>query len=234
METKRSSRRGSFLARRPARPRPDRARRGAEAGQNERFVYHWELQEARGPARRHPDPGPGRGAAHLRAAAATATSSRELLITSKHSDEGEFWRYGAEIDRSAGRTLKAWSSYLWRGKSKSESADIDESGVIDIASGIFQIRRDPPTGPAAHADLVRWQDLPGRGRSDGRRGPLAARRPPASPRATTASRASTSRASGAGRATSTSGSPKDADRTPIEIHFDRSLVGVRLKLDQPL
>jgi hypothetical protein len=27
---------------------------------------------------------------------------------------------------------------------------------------------------------------------------------------------------------------KDAGHTPVEIHFDRTLMGVRLRLDQPL
>jgi hypothetical protein len=73
----------------------------------------------------------------------------ELTITS-NGHEGEYWRYGAEIDPDHLQPIRAWSSYAWHGKSKSKKSDIDQRGgdqhgVLDIVSGIYSIRRDPPT-----------------------------------------------------------------------------------------
>lgn len=68
----------------------------------------------------------------------------ELTITS-NGHEGEYWRYGAEIDPEHLQPIRAWSSYVWHGKTKSKKSDIDQHGVLDIVSGIYSIRRDPPT-----------------------------------------------------------------------------------------
>lgn len=68
----------------------------------------------------------------------------ELTITSG-GHEGEYWRYGAEIDAEHLQPIRAWSSYVWRGRTKSKSSDITQKGVMDIVSGIYSIRRDPPT-----------------------------------------------------------------------------------------
>lgn len=231
METKRWSVRGSCLAVvlvlaliAPAV--------GAEAGQNERFVYHWELKKLAALVGGILIPGQGEGLLTFEPRSDGHLLS-ELLITSEHSGDGEFWRYGAEIDRRAGRTLRAWSSYLWRGESKSESANIDESGVIDVASGIFQIRRDPPTVPRR---MRIWSDgkiypvlvvpmpdetrsLPGDRRVDAHHFRIQGMNVPGERR---------------WKGHVDLWLAKDADSTPIEIHFDRALVGVRLKLDQPL
>ncbi len=109
----------------------------------ETFVYHWELRKLASLLGGILVPGQGTGRLTYEERP-NGNLTSELLITSKHSAEGEFWRYGAEIDPRLGRTVRAWSSYLWRGKTSSESAEIDDAGVIDIASGIYQIRRDPP------------------------------------------------------------------------------------------
>lgn len=71
----------------------------------------------------------------------------ELVITSPASHEGEYWRYGAEVDPKTQQTVRAWSSYLWRGEQKSKSEDIADNGVLDVVSGIYSIRRDPPAKP---------------------------------------------------------------------------------------
>jgi len=78
----------------------------------------------------------------------------ELTITS-NGHEGEYWRYGAEIDPEHLQPIRAWSSYVWRGKSKSKNSDIDRHGVLDIVSGIYSIRRDPPTKSRR---LAIWSD----------------------------------------------------------------------------
>lgn len=71
----------------------------------------------------------------------------ELQITSEKSREGEYFRYGAEIDADKGTTVRAWSSYRWRGKVREKRADIEGEKVVDVASGIYAIRRDPPEKP---------------------------------------------------------------------------------------
>jgi hypothetical protein len=68
----------------------------------------------------------------------------ELHLTADSSPGGEFWRYGARLDPRDGRTLKAWSTYLFRGERKSKEKELGAAGTIDIASGIYLIRRDPP------------------------------------------------------------------------------------------
>jgi hypothetical protein len=79
----------------------------------------------------------------------------ELVITSEHSREGEFWRYGSQIDPRSGYAEKAWSSYRWRGEAKSKRDDLGGGSVTDIVSGIYAIRRDPP---AATRHMEIWSD----------------------------------------------------------------------------
>ena len=69
--------------------------------------------------------------------------------------QGDFWRYGAEIDPGDGRTLRAWSSYEFRGRKDEKLSELDEEAVIDVASGITLLRRDRPTAPR---DLRIWND----------------------------------------------------------------------------
>jgi hypothetical protein len=82
----------------------------------------------------------------------------ELTITS-NGHAGEYWRYGAEIDPERLQPIRAWSSYAWHGKNKSKNSDIDQHGdqhgVLDIVSGIYSIRRDPPT---RNRRLSIWSD----------------------------------------------------------------------------
>ncbi len=68
----------------------------------------------------------------------------QLEITSEKTEDGEFWLYGAEVDTERSRTIRAWSSYRFRGKEKCRRAEVGQSGVVDIASGILRIRRVPP------------------------------------------------------------------------------------------
>lgn len=204
---------------------------GAAAGDDERFVYRWELKKLASLVGGILVPGKGEGLLTFERRGENRLLS-ELLITSEHSDEGEFWRYGAEIDRRAGRTLKAWSSYLWRGESKSESAEIDQSGVIDIASGIFQIRRDLPEKPVR---MRIW--------SDGKIYPVLVVPKGEAMRTVPGARVEARHYRIQGldipgerkwKGHMDLWLAKDADNTPIEIRFDRSMVGVHLKLDQPL
>lgn len=118
----------------------------AGPGEREQFVYRWELTKLASLVGGILLPGEGKG---------TLTSTpvgggrieTELLITSEKSRDGEFWRYGAEIDPRLGRAVEAWSSYLFRGKKKSKREPIADEGVLDIASAIYQIRKSPPSQP---------------------------------------------------------------------------------------
>ena len=83
------------------------------------------------------------------------TVQSELLLTAPSSRNGEFWRYGAALDPNDGRTLRAWSHYLFRGEKKSKEQVLGQAGTIDIASGIYLLRRDPPTARKA---MRIWSD----------------------------------------------------------------------------
>lgn len=85
----------------------------------------------------------------------TGRVASELLITSKQSAEGEFWSYGAEIDPESLDTLRAWSAYRWRGKSRQHESEIEQKGVVDIASAIYRLRRDQPESPK---HMTIWSD----------------------------------------------------------------------------
>lgn len=79
----------------------------------------------------------------------------ELHITSPKSKRGDFWRYGSEFELEPYRALRAWSSYLFRGKSKDKAADLEEQDVIEVASAIYLLRQDPPTSSRR---MTIWSD----------------------------------------------------------------------------
>jgi hypothetical protein len=115
----------------------------AQARGDEEFQYRWQLRNIIGTlvGLFLPNHGEGfltfkqDGNGHLRS---------ELTITSAVAKQGEYFRYGSEVDTRTLQPIRAWSSYSWRGETKSKSDDITTSGVLDIASGIYAIRRDPP------------------------------------------------------------------------------------------
>lgn len=109
----------------------------------ERFDYRWSLTNFLG--RLASLFLPSRGEGSLRFESAGGTTTAELLITSQGAGDGEFWRYGAEIESESGRTVRAWSTYLFRGERKSRSSEIEDEDVVDVASAIYLIRRNLPT-----------------------------------------------------------------------------------------
>jgi len=120
---------------------------------DETLHYQWSLGGFFGTVARVFFPGRGDGA--LTTCSGTdGTTNVELDITAPTAT-GEFWRYGAAIEAESGRTLKAWSSYKFRGRSDSKESELDEQAVIDIASGILLLRRDPPSEPR---NLRIWND----------------------------------------------------------------------------
>ena len=79
----------------------------------------------------------------------------ELVITSPESREGEYWRYGSEIDLRTLQPIRVWSSFFWRGRSKSTSDEIDQKGVLDISCAIYTLRHEAFDKPR---DMEIWSD----------------------------------------------------------------------------
>jgi hypothetical protein len=109
---------------------------------DEQFQYRWQLKNFLGTLAGLFLPNQGDGSLTFRTTNGHLRS--ELMLTSNASREGEYFRYGSEIDKSTLQPIRAWSSYSWRGESKAKSEEIEKRGVFDVAAGIFAIRRDPP------------------------------------------------------------------------------------------
>jgi uncharacterized protein DUF3108 len=112
---------------------------------NEEFHYRWQLRNFVGVIASLFLPHEGDGSLTFKTQDGHLRS--ELTITSSHSQAGEYWRYGSEVDARTLEPIRAWSSYSWRGRSKSKNEPVAESGVFDVAAGIYAIRRDPPAKP---------------------------------------------------------------------------------------
>ncbi len=113
---------------------------------DEEFVYHWQLRNFVGAIAALFLPNQGEGSLVFKTLKNGHLMS-ELTITSSASKAGEYFRYGSEMDIKSMQPIRAWSSYSWRGETKSKSGEIEEKGVMDIASGIYSIRQSPPLKP---------------------------------------------------------------------------------------
>ncbi len=130
------------------------AGRASAQSTDEDFHYHWQLRNVVGVILGFFFPRQGNGElafklqkdGHLRG---------ELMITSPESREGEYWRYGSEIDPRTLQPIRVWSSYQWRGKSKSKTDEVDQKGVLDISCAIYSIRHAPPHQAT---DMEIWSD----------------------------------------------------------------------------
>lgn len=109
---------------------------------NEDFHYRWALRNFVGAIAGLFLPNHGQGQLTFKTDPNGHLTS-ELMITSPESG-GDYFKYGAEIDPAHLQPIRAWSSYTWRGRSKSESQEISQQGVIDIVSAIYSIRNNPP------------------------------------------------------------------------------------------
>ena len=112
-------------------------------GMYEEFHYQWQLRNFVGAIAGLFLPNHGEGSLTFKTGPNGHLRS-ELLITSSESKAGEYFRYGSEVDTRTLQPIRAWSSYQWRGESKSKSEQIDREGVLDVAAGIYAIRQDPP------------------------------------------------------------------------------------------
>lgn len=123
---------------------------GLDVGDRQRRVLHrevlryeWDLGGFLGTVASLFIPGKGEGTLETRLLADGSLVS-ELRVTSPASRAEEFWLYGAELEPEGPTTLRVWSAYRFRGKEKEQSQDLDEGDVVDVASGIYQLRRSPP------------------------------------------------------------------------------------------
>jgi hypothetical protein len=123
-------------------------------GADEDFHYHWQLGNLVGTVLGlfFPRQGDGELAFKMQK---DGHLHGELVITSPDSREGEFWRYGSEIDTHTLQPIRVWSSYYWRGRAKSKSDEVDQKGVLDISCAIYSIRHAPPQRPT---DMEIWSD----------------------------------------------------------------------------
>lgn len=120
---------------------------GAASAQPPEVIrYRWRLQGLRGALAGFFLPNQGSGSLTT-ASTGDGRLTSELLITAAASRDGEFWRYGAELDPLAGTTVRAWSSYLFRGEKKSRQTELAGQNVMDVASGIYLLRQNPPAVP---------------------------------------------------------------------------------------
>lgn len=197
---------------------------------DESFRYRWHLGNLVGTLAGIFFPSEGDGALTFKTQDNGKLRS-ELVITSEGHD-GEYWRYGALIDLQRRQPIRAWSSYLWRGKSKAKDDPIEQQGVMDVVSGIYSIRRDPPT-TARRMEI--W--------SDGRIYPVMVEPQGAEdrklPQGTVRTRHYSIRGIDEPGARRWKGKldlwlSTDPTATPIEIQISRNLADVRLQLQSPV
>jgi hypothetical protein len=110
---------------------------------DEEFRYRWQLRNFVGSIAGLFLPNQGEG--ELTFKRQNGQLKSELLITSSASKAGEYFRYGSMMDVRTLQPIRAWSAYSWRGESKEKTSEIETEGVLDVASGIYAIRNDPPT-----------------------------------------------------------------------------------------
>ena len=109
---------------------------------NEEFRYRWQLKNFMGAVAGLFLPRQGEGSLTFKRTNGHLKS--ELTITSPQSKQEGYFRYGSEVDVRTLQPIRAWSSYSWRGESKSKNEAVKEDGVLDVAAGIYAIRSDPP------------------------------------------------------------------------------------------
>lgn len=114
---------------------------------DETLRYRWKLSGFAGALASLFVPGGGEGVLSFVPLADQRIVRGELLVTSKESDKGDYFRYGSEWTAPDGPTLRAWSDLVWRGEAKSKRSDVEQPGVIDIVSGIHILRHNPPAAP---------------------------------------------------------------------------------------
>ena len=115
----------------------------AAAG-DEMLVYRWKVEGIKGLLLRLVAPGKGEGSLTT-VLNGEGHFETELHMSAERRRKGDYWRYGSSVDPVAKRSLKAWTAQKIGEKEKANEADLEDDDVIDLASGILLVRRDPPT-----------------------------------------------------------------------------------------
>ena len=115
----------------------------AAAG-DEKLVYQWKVEGIKGIILRLVAPGRGEGSLTT-VLNEEGHFETELHMSAERRRQGDFYRYGSSVDLEAKRSLRAWTAQKIGDKEKSGEADLADGELIDLASGILLIRRDPPT-----------------------------------------------------------------------------------------
>jgi hypothetical protein len=125
----------------------------SEASVDEVLEYRWRLQGVPGLVGRLFFPTRGDGTL-ITSEGENGRLESELKVTARKAG-GDFWLYGALIEPARSRTVRAWNSYRFRKREKERKADLDDPEIIDITSGIYMLRNDPPSSPRP---LKIWSD----------------------------------------------------------------------------
>jgi hypothetical protein len=114
----------------------------SQARADEEFQYRWQLRNFIGNLAGLFLPNQGEGLLTFKADKNGRLRS-ELTITSSSTRNGEYFRYGSEIDTRTLQPIRAWSAYSWRGETKSKSSEIPAaaSGRASSISGWPATRR---------------------------------------------------------------------------------------------
>lgn len=124
---------------------PASAERTLEAAaEDEVLVYRWKVEGIKGLILRLVAPGKGEGSLTT-VLNADGHFETELHMSAERRRKGDFWRYGSSVDLAAKRSLRAWTAQKIGEKERAREADLEDDDVIDLASGILLVRRDPPT-----------------------------------------------------------------------------------------
>jgi hypothetical protein len=126
----------------------------AAAGDDEVLVYRWHLDGFLGALAGLFLPNSGEGLL-TRERLADGHLKSELRITASEQAGGDYFLYGAEWAPATETTVRAWSGQRWRGEEKSKSSEVGQAGVVDVATAVYVLRRDPPTVPR---QLEIWSD----------------------------------------------------------------------------
>ena len=108
------------------------------------LVYQWKVEGIKGLILRLVAPGRGEGSLTT-VLNSSGHFETELHMSAERRRKGDFWRYGSSVDPLAARSLRAWTAQKIGAKERSREADLEGDDVIDLASGILLVRRDPPT-----------------------------------------------------------------------------------------
>ncbi len=85
---------------------------------------------------------PGSGTATLVTERARNGRVRSQLHVATDGDV--YWLAGSQVDAGSLTLIETWSSYRWRGRTKTKSKEISEHGVVDMIAAILTLREEQP------------------------------------------------------------------------------------------